>query len=91
MLRTSHFVILLTFFLTAEFSWSSPVLHHSPYVVKESFSVPQKWSRLARAPSNHVLNLQIALRQSQFDDLERDLYEGKTIARQCIYIDNGFS
>jgi len=51
------------------------VLASSPYAVKETHPVPQKWARVGPAPHNQHIDLQIGLRQSQFDELERHLYE----------------
>lgn len=51
-------------------------LNSRPYVVKERHVVPKKWTRLGRAPADAILELQIALKQSKFDELERHLYEG---------------
>ena len=48
----------------------------SAYAVKDSHPVPGRWRRVGPAPGEHMLNLQIGLRQSRFDDLERHLYEG---------------
>ncbi|KAF2136827.1 uncharacterized protein K452DRAFT_362269 [Aplosporella prunicola CBS 121167] len=55
---------------------ASPVLRtRSPYAVKDSHNVPRSWSRLSSAPGDHMINLQIGLKQGQFDELERHLYE----------------
>ncbi|KAL8778677.1 MAG: hypothetical protein Q9203_001869 [Teloschistes exilis] len=54
---------------------STPILSRSSYAVKDSHHVPRKWSRVSGAPSDHVVKLEIALKQSQFDELERQLYE----------------
>lgn len=49
----------------------------SHYAVKDSHPVPGKWSRLDDAPADHKIALSIALKQGQFDELERHLYEGE--------------
>lgn len=54
----------------------SPVQARSSYAVKDTHSVPRKWSEVGPAPSTHVIHLQIGLKQSQFGELERHLYEG---------------
>ncbi|KKY15785.1 putative tripeptidyl-peptidase 1 precursor [Diplodia seriata] len=54
---------------------ASPIRARSPYAVKETHYVPRQWSRAGRAPDDHVLHLHIGLKQSQFDELERHLYE----------------
>lgn len=55
---------------------ASPLRNRSPYAVKETHPVPPRWSRVAAAPPEHVIDLQIGLTQGQFDELERHLYEG---------------
>ncbi len=55
---------------------SSPLRVRSPYAVKETHPVPSQWSNVGPAPADHVINLQIGLKQSQFDELERHLLEG---------------
>ena len=62
--------------LVAGFASASPLRVRSPYVVKETHSVPHQWTEVAPAPANHIIQLQIGLKQSQFDELERHLYEG---------------
>lgn len=52
-------------------------LSSRPYAVKERHVVPKHWTRLGRAPAGTVLELRIALKQSNFDELEKNLYEGK--------------
>lgn len=56
----------------------STALSSQPYAVKERHVVPKQWTRLGRAPANAVLELRIALKQSQFDELERHLNEGES-------------
>ena len=47
------------------------------YVHKEKETVPhpQGWSKSRPAPADHVIELRIALPQSNFAELERHLYE----------------
>ncbi|KAI0758073.1 tripeptidyl peptidase A [Fomes fomentarius] len=49
----------------------------SDYVhkVKESIPQPQGWTKSKPAPANHIIELRIALPQSNFAELERHLYE----------------
>ncbi|MCJ1442334.1 MAG: hypothetical protein MMC23_002828 [Stictis urceolatum] len=47
------------------------------YALKEEHFAPHGWTDVGPAPGNHLLNLEIGLKQSQFDELERHLYEGK--------------
>ena len=62
--------------LAASASLASPVKSRSPYAVKETHFVPAKWNRIASPPADHLISLQIGLKQSQFKELERHLYEG---------------
>ena len=48
----------------------------SPYAVKGEHPVPPRWQRIDRAPAAHPIELRIGLKSSQFDELERHLYEG---------------
>ena len=43
--------------------------------VKESVLPPRGWTKSTPAPANHVIELRIALPQSNFEELERHLYE----------------
>ncbi|KAA6407668.1 MAG: tripeptidyl peptidase [Lasallia pustulata] len=54
---------------------SFPVPARTPYAVKDSHVVPRKWTRVGPAAADHRINLQIGLKQSQFDELERHLCE----------------
>jgi tripeptidyl-peptidase-1 len=45
------------------------------YAVKETVAVPTGWKRVAAAPSNHKIKLQIGLYQENFESLERQLWE----------------
>ncbi|KAI0391758.1 tripeptidyl-peptidase 1 precursor [Xylariaceae sp. FL0594] len=67
-----------TLFTTALFAaaqvLASPVAR-SGYSVKDSHSVPRHWTKVRRAPADHVMQIQIGLKQSNFDELEKQLYE----------------
>ncbi|SLM34708.1 tripeptidyl peptidase protein [Lasallia pustulata] len=68
-------IVLLTLVFALDIALSSPVHPCTPYAVKDSHVVPRKWTRVGPAPADHRINLQIGLKQSQFDELERHLYE----------------
>ncbi len=55
----------------------------SPYAIKEAHHVPRGWSQVGDAPAWHMIRLQIGLKQSQFSELERQLFEGTNFARRC--------
>ncbi|KAH0152163.1 subtilisin-like protein, partial [Aureobasidium melanogenum] len=61
--------------LLASASYASPIQARTPYAVKDSHFVPSKWKQVAAAPSTHNIDLRIAIKQAQFVDLERNLYE----------------
>ena len=71
--------LLLACLVASEATFASPLKARSPYAVKDSHHVPARWYRLDRAPADHMINLQISLKQSQFSELERHLYEGEDI------------
>lgn len=54
----------------------SSVRSRTPYAVKDSHHVPRGWTPVGPAPAEHLIRLQIGLKQSQFSELERHLYEG---------------
>ena len=56
---------------------ASPLKDRSTFVVKDRHYVPHQWSRVSDAPPDHLLRLNIGLRQSKFDELEKSLYEGE--------------
>lgn len=55
---------------------AGPIKVRTDYTVKEVHPAPRKWSDAGRAPSDHMLHLQIGLKQENFEELERHLYEG---------------
>ncbi|KAF3064317.1 Tripeptidyl-peptidase sed3 [Daldinia childiae] len=61
--------------LAAQVSLASPVGSRTPYRVKDTHHVPRDWKRVRRAPADHVIDLQIGVKQSNFPELERHLYE----------------
>ena len=76
MLLTVTRTVLLTLLLAVDAALGSPVRAHSAYAVKDSHVVPSKWTKVGPAPADHWISLQIGLKQSHFDELERHLYEG---------------
>ena len=65
--------------IAAQAVLSTPVHPRSSYAVKETHHVPQKWTKVGPASPGHMIHLQIAVKQGQFDELERHLYEGKRV------------
>lgn len=59
-------------------SLSSATPLKSRYVVKETHRAPAGFSNLGEAPANHNIRLSVGLKQSQFGELERHLYEGES-------------
>ena len=68
--------ILVTIAAAAQAVFGTPIQSRTAYVVKGSHPVPRQWTKLGRAPQEQMLHLQIGVKQSQFDELERHLYEG---------------
>ena len=48
---------------------------NTDYTVKETHAIPRGWSRVSKPPSDHLVDLQIGLKQDRFDELEKHLYE----------------
>ncbi|KAI0880839.1 tripeptidyl-peptidase 1 precursor [Annulohypoxylon maeteangense] len=61
--------------LAAHGALANPVGSRTPYRVKDSHHVPRAWRRLRRAPADHIIDLQIGVKQNNFAELERHLYE----------------
>lgn len=61
--------------LAAQAAIATPIKARSPYAVKETHHVPRDWTKMERARGDHVIHLQIGLKQGNFDELERHLYE----------------
>jgi tripeptidyl-peptidase I len=55
---------------------ASPLLKRSGYAVKEATRLPRKWNRVGSAPLDREMVFSIGLKQSQFEELERQLYQG---------------
>ena len=55
---------------------AGPLKARSPFVVKESHHVPKEWVQREGAPKDKYLNLHIGLKQGNFQELEKTLYEG---------------
>lgn len=71
--------LLLSVAAAAHAAVATPLRSRSPYVLKESHPIPRRWAPISRAPGDHMLHMQIGLKQDRFDELERHLYEGEHI------------
>ena len=82
------FTIAFSALLAVQGAFANPVGSRTPYRVKDSHHVPRAWKRVRRAPADHIIDLQIGVKQSNFAELERHLYEG--MDRSCnIYVPFG--
>lgn len=81
-INSTAIMYILTTLLSASLGiqavFASPIPTRTLYKVKETHSVPRRWIQRGRAPRSHMIHMQIGLKQSQFDELERHLYEGVT-------------
>lgn len=68
---------LLSAVLAAHSAIATPIRARSPYVVKETHNPPREWTKLDRSKGDHVISLQIGLKQGNFAELEKQLYEGR--------------
>lgn len=59
----------------AQVTFATPIQSRTPYRVKDVHHVPRGWTKVRRAPAEHVIDLQIGVKQSNFAELERHLYE----------------
>jgi tripeptidyl-peptidase-1 len=70
--------VLLSAAIAAQTAFATPIRARSPYVVKETHYAPRDWTKLDRAHENHVIQMQIGLKQGNWDELERHLNEGES-------------
>ena len=63
---------------------ASPLRTRSLYVLKDNHPVPSGWESIARVPGQEFIHLQLGLKHSQFDALERHLYQGKAFLPYSI-------
>jgi tripeptidyl-peptidase-1 len=54
------------------------------YGVKDRHHVPRQWRRIGEAPGEHLILLQIGLKQEGFEELERHLFEGTLRWEICV-------
>jgi tripeptidyl-peptidase I len=67
---------LLLVGVAAQAVFANPIQVRTDYAVKEVHQAPRRWAPVSRAPPNHMLHLQIGLKQERFDELEQQLLEG---------------
>lgn len=77
-----HITALLSAAAVVQTVLCTPI-SRSSYSIKEKHFVPSQWRSLGRAPANNVIHLQIGVKQGQFGELERHLYEG-TFPSHCL-------
>lgn len=70
---------VLSIAIAAQAVFGSPVQKRAGYSVKETHYVPQKWSKVGKAADDFMIHLHLGLKQSNFDELDRQLYEGMLI------------
>lgn len=70
MRRFSPLSFLLSLFLPSLASAAPPLLN-----LRQSVTPPRDWIHMGRAPSDHVIQLRIALPQPRFPELEQHLME----------------
>lgn len=67
---------VLSIALAAQAVFGSPVHKRAGYAVKETHYVPLKWTKVGKAADDFMIHLNIGLKQGNFDELDRHLYEG---------------
>jgi tripeptidyl-peptidase-1 len=70
---------LLNAAFVAQVVTSSPLLSSTSIKVKERHLIPRNWRHIARAPESQTIKLKIGVKQGRFEELERQLYEGKDL------------
>jgi tripeptidyl-peptidase-1 len=69
---------LLSAAVAAHAVLATPIIRaRSPYVVKETHNAPLDWTKGGRTRGDHVIQMQIGLKQGNWAELERHLNEGE--------------
>ncbi|CAG8950296.1 hypothetical protein HYFRA_00006789 [Hymenoscyphus fraxineus] len=69
------FRLIFSLAATLQVAVSTPIQSRTAYKVKETHYVPRAWRVVDEAPKSHIVNLNIALKQGDFEELDRHLYE----------------
>jgi len=69
--------------LSFDVAFSFHLHNRHTYLLKESHEIPMAWSRVGPAHPGISIILQIGLKQSRFDELEKQLYESWS---QCLVL-----
>lgn len=82
LLVTYHLLIMRSSILLAVAAGTlsalgSPINARSPYAVKGSHPVPNGWTQMYRAAGDQLMELRIGLKQGNFKELEKQLFQGK--------------
>jgi hypothetical protein len=72
-----RFPLTAIFAFATSCAWASlPPRDLKDYAIEEAHYVPKRWIRQDRAPLDDLIDLSISLKQGNFAELERLLYEG---------------
>jgi tripeptidyl-peptidase I len=77
MVVTMEYLLVICALLYLHLTHASPTVVSAKYSRKEWHPVPLEWTSIGIPDPLHTLNLQIGLKQSNFEELERHLYEGE--------------
>jgi tripeptidyl-peptidase-1 len=80
-----YIVTLLLYAVFFRSTTSNPISSGGLYSVKESHFVPRGWVEVEDAPKNSIINLNIGIKQGNFEELERHLYEGIPVSPTDTY------
>ena len=67
--------LLLAALLATNSAYASPLQNQYAYALKSAHPTPNSFTKVGPAPADHVINLEIGLKQAYFDELERQLYD----------------
>lgn len=81
----SSLATLLAFLFAVTTTLASPLhARFSDHAIKDSHTVPPKWSEIGSASPDQIITLQIGLKQGNFPELERHLYEGTQLQTTTV-------
>jgi len=71
----AQFGLVLCLTNLAELANAEPL--NRRYALKERHAIPNRFQRVATAPAEQLIRLNVGLKHGNFDELERQLYESQ--------------
>lgn len=62
--------------VAAQAAFGSLIKSRSPFAIKEKHTLPSRWKLVGKPDADHTVELRIGVKQGNFPELEKRLYEG---------------